>query len=112
MKTNFLDIWTPKFRSDLEPNLESNLEFNNILSRLLMKSTLNFVLYTISVLIQQPKILNSLFISISFTDVWYKVEIIIVDDNSADGTAEIAEFLSKEYPGKIHIQRRAGKKWL
>lgn len=36
-------------------------------------------------------------------------EILIVDDNSPDGTGEIAEELAKTYPGRIQILHRAGK---
>jgi len=36
-------------------------------------------------------------------------EIIVVDDNSPDGTAEVAEQLKKVYTNKIYLHRRAGK---
>jgi len=39
----------------------------------------------------------------------YDFEIIIIDDNSPDGTAEIAENLKKVYPDKIYLHRRPGK---
>jgi len=35
--------------------------------------------------------------------------LLVVDDNSPDGTGQIAENLSKEYEGRIHILHRAGK---
>lgn len=37
------------------------------------------------------------------------MEIIIVDDKSPDGTAEICEELMKIHPGKIKLVRRPGK---
>jgi dolichol-phosphate mannosyltransferase len=40
------------------------------------------------------------------------VDILIVDDNSPDGTAEIAERLRAEFPGVVHLLRRAGKQGL
>jgi dolichol-phosphate mannosyltransferase len=36
-------------------------------------------------------------------------EILIVDDNSPDGTGNLAEDLAKQNPGRIHIMHRAGK---
>ncbi|MDE6581081.1 MAG: polyprenol monophosphomannose synthase [Duncaniella sp.] len=36
-------------------------------------------------------------------------DILIIDDNSPDGTAEIVEEMMKEIPGRIHLLRRAGK---
>lgn len=38
-----------------------------------------------------------------------RYEILIVDDNSPDGTGELAENLAKQNPGRIHIMHRAGK---
>jgi len=35
--------------------------------------------------------------------------ILIVDDNSKDGTAEIVKELMKEYPSQLHMEQRAGK---
>ncbi|HRC32618.1 MAG TPA: polyprenol monophosphomannose synthase [Bacteroidia bacterium] len=35
--------------------------------------------------------------------------ILIVDDNSQDGTATIVKNLQKEYEGRLHIEERAGK---
>ena len=37
------------------------------------------------------------------------LSLLVVDDNSPDGTGQIAEALSKERPGKISILHRAGK---
>jgi len=39
-------------------------------------------------------------------------EILIIDDNSPDGTAAIVERLVLEFPGKLHILKRAGKQGL
>ncbi|MDE6484258.1 MAG: glycosyltransferase, partial [Duncaniella sp.] len=36
-------------------------------------------------------------------------DILIIDDNSPDGTAEIVEEMMKERPGRINLLRRAGK---
>lgn len=36
-------------------------------------------------------------------------EILVVDDNSSDGTADIVKRLMIEFPGKIHLEQRAGK---
>ena len=35
--------------------------------------------------------------------------ILVVDDNSPDGTGAIAEDLAKQHPGKVHVFHRAGK---
>jgi dolichol-phosphate mannosyltransferase len=35
--------------------------------------------------------------------------ILIVDDNSKDGTAEIVKDLINQFPGKLHMEQRAGK---
>lgn len=39
-------------------------------------------------------------------------EILIIDDNSPDKTAEIVEILMLEFPGMLHILKRAGKQGL
>ncbi|MDE5785398.1 MAG: polyprenol monophosphomannose synthase [Duncaniella sp.] len=36
-------------------------------------------------------------------------DILIIDDNSPDGTAQIVETMMSEIPGRIHLLRRAGK---
>jgi dolichol-phosphate mannosyltransferase len=36
-------------------------------------------------------------------------EILIIDDNSPDGTAQIVKSLQKEFPNNLHIVERAGK---
>lgn len=38
--------------------------------------------------------------------------ILIVDDGSPDGTAGIVEGLQQEFPGRLHIEKRAGKQGL
>lgn len=40
------------------------------------------------------------------------LKILVADDNSPDGTGEIAEGLKREYPGKINVLHRAGKQGL
>lgn len=35
--------------------------------------------------------------------------VLVVDDNSSDGTAEIVKQLQKEYPDALHLEQRAGK---
>jgi dolichol-phosphate mannosyltransferase len=40
------------------------------------------------------------------------IHILFVDDNSPDGTGDIAEMLKKEYPGRIDVLHRAGKEGL
>lgn len=35
--------------------------------------------------------------------------VLIVDDNSPDGTAQIVKDLQKEFPGKLHLEERKGK---
>jgi dolichol-phosphate mannosyltransferase len=37
------------------------------------------------------------------------LEILVVDDNSPDGTGKIAEELVKRYPSRIHVMHRSGK---
>jgi len=36
-------------------------------------------------------------------------DLLIVDDNSPDGTADIVKDLQKEYAGRLHLEERAGK---
>jgi len=40
------------------------------------------------------------------------LEVLVIDDNSPDGTGKIAEELSKTYPGRIHVLHRQGKQGL
>ncbi|MEK6256285.1 MAG: glycosyltransferase [Chloroflexota bacterium] len=37
------------------------------------------------------------------------LNLLVVDDNSPDGTAEMVEGMAADYPGKIRVHRRAGK---
>lgn len=37
------------------------------------------------------------------------LSILVVDDNSPDGTAEVAEDLARAHPGKLEVMRRPGK---
>jgi dolichol-phosphate mannosyltransferase len=39
-------------------------------------------------------------------------EVLVVDDNSPDGTGQIAESLSVRYPGRVHVMHRAEKRGL
>ncbi|MCO5214619.1 MAG: polyprenol monophosphomannose synthase [Thermomicrobiales bacterium] len=39
-------------------------------------------------------------------------QILIVDDNSPDGTGEIADQLAMQYPGTVHVKHRAHKQGL
>jgi dolichol-phosphate mannosyltransferase len=36
-------------------------------------------------------------------------DILVVDDNSSDGTADIVKKLMLEFPGRMHLEQRAGK---
>ncbi len=40
------------------------------------------------------------------------IDLLVVDDNSPDGTAAIVEGLQKNYDGRLHILKRAGKNGL
>jgi dolichol-phosphate mannosyltransferase len=40
------------------------------------------------------------------------LSLLVVDDNSPDGTGQIAEESAKPHPGRIHVLRRAGKSGL
>ncbi len=51
-----------------------------------------------------PKLVSALF-PLPITD----LHILIVDDNSPDGTGEVAETLARQHPGKMHILHRSGK---
>ena len=37
------------------------------------------------------------------------LSILVVDDNSPDGTGDLAESLAKEHPGRVAVLHRAGK---
>jgi len=51
-----------------------------------------------------PKLLRALF-NLPLDD----MNVLVVDDNSKDGTGEIAEELKKTYKGKLDVMHRAGK---
>lgn len=36
-------------------------------------------------------------------------DVLVIDDNSPDGTAEEVEKLKAQYPGRVHLERRKGK---
>lgn len=38
-----------------------------------------------------------------------RFDVLVVDDNSPDGTAQAVEKLAGEYPGRVHLKRRSGK---
>lgn len=42
----------------------------------------------------------------------HSFDVLIVDDNSPDGTASIVKDKMKQYPGRVHILERAGKQGL
>ena len=54
-----------------------------------------------------PTLFSALF-SLPLTD----LKILVVDDNSPDGTGRIADELSAEYPGRISVLHRTGKQGL
>ena len=40
------------------------------------------------------------------------LEILIVDDNSPDGTGQVADDLAERHPGRVHVIHRPGKQGL
>ena len=42
----------------------------------------------------------------------FPYEILVVDDQSPDGTGAIAEELARKYPGRLHVMHRTGKRGL
>ncbi len=50
-----------------------------------------------------PKLVSALF------SLPLDIHLLVVDDNSPDGTGQIAEKLAKEYPNKIEVMHRPGK---
>jgi len=42
----------------------------------------------------------------------FPYEILVVDDQSPDGTGAIAEELAQKYPGRLHVMHRTGKRGL
>jgi dolichol-phosphate mannosyltransferase len=53
-----------------------------------------------------PKIISAVL------DLPAPVSLLIVDDNSPDGTGEIAEKMALEYPGRVSVMHRQGKQGL
>ncbi len=41
-----------------------------------------------------------------------ELTLLVVDDNSPDGTGQLAEDLGKQYPGRVEVMHRAGKQGL
>ncbi len=54
-----------------------------------------------------PVLVSSLF-ALDIPD----LNILIVDDNSPDGTGDVAEALAKDYPGRMFVMHRKGKEGL
>ena len=50
-----------------------------------------------------PKLVSALFI------LPLDLNVLVVDDNSPDGTGQIAEDLASSHPGRVHVLHRAGK---
>ncbi|HCR70488.1 MAG TPA: polyprenol monophosphomannose synthase, partial [Anaerolineae bacterium] len=50
-----------------------------------------------------PKLVSALF------SLPLDIHLLVVDDNSPDGTGEIAERLAKEHPNQIEVMHRPGK---
>ena len=50
-----------------------------------------------------PKLVSALF------SLPLDLSLLVVDDNSPDGTGQLAEYLAKEHPGHIEVLRRPGK---
>jgi dolichol-phosphate mannosyltransferase len=42
----------------------------------------------------------------------FPIDLLVVDDNSPDGTAQLVEQLMKEFPERLHLLKRAGKNGL
>lgn len=53
-----------------------------------------------------PKLVSALF------SLPLDLSLLVVDDNSPDGTGEIADDLAKQHPGKFYVLHRAGKEGL
>jgi dolichol-phosphate mannosyltransferase len=53
-----------------------------------------------------PKLVSALF------SLPLDLSVLVVDDNSPDGTGAIGDDLAKQYPGRLHMMHRAGKQGL
>jgi dolichol-phosphate mannosyltransferase len=51
-----------------------------------------------------PKLISALF-ALPLED----LQVLVVDDNSPDGTGALAEQLATEHPGRVQVRHRAGK---
>ena len=52
------------------------------------------------------------FIKLVFVHIPSWAEILVIDDNSPDGTADAVERLAEQYPGRLHLLKRSGKQGL
>jgi dolichol-phosphate mannosyltransferase len=49
------------------------------------------------------------FIKVVFSNIPTDAEILVIDDNSPDGTAQVVEKIKVDFPGRLHILKRPGK---
>lgn len=68
-----------------------------------MKLRITIVIPTYNEAENLPKLVSALF------SLPLNLRLLIVDDNSPDGTGDLAEDLSKKHPGRIDVLRRPGK---
>lgn len=68
---------------------------------------ITFVIPTFNEAENLPKLVSALF-NLPIPE----LTLLIVDDNSPDGTGQIAEDLAREYPGRVSVLHRAGKQGL
>jgi dolichol-phosphate mannosyltransferase len=50
-----------------------------------------------------------MFVKTVFDYIPKNAEILVIDDNSPDGTARCVEKLIQEYPSRFHLMKRPGK---